>query len=301
MGRLFKGGWTDTVLKEKNNLDALTCTEIISTKFDAHGIGRSPGTTNNSSSSLTVINPLAGSIGMPEFELTGTLLPVTHTLKSLVEYCKENIKGMSHTDHNVSKVANECKKWFPRPEEYERYVNWDETDPSKYTRNLVYNNAAFDCLLMCWPPGCKSSIHCHDQSSCWAVLVDGEVVEVQYAPPTLDKRFIESEMKDPTGAIGRCGELKFLRETKLCAATPVAYANNDIGIHRIENRSTSKPAYTLHIYAPGLDKIKIFRESGAVWIHQMSAIEVDETDTDPYSSQESVRIDVAEWNRVEKA
>ena len=32
-------------------------------------------------------------------------------------------------------------------------------------------------------------------------MVEGVVHEVQYAVPTLDKRFIEAEMKNPTGYV----------------------------------------------------------------------------------------------------
>ena len=42
------------------------------------------------------------------------------------------------------------------------------------------------------------------RSSCWVALVEGEVHEVQYTMPVMDKQFIEKEMKNPTGAVGRC-------------------------------------------------------------------------------------------------
>jgi cysteine dioxygenase len=216
-----------------------------------------------------LISKSGGEMGVPEFECTGCLMPQTHTLASVLSYLKDNIRGYDHSDHDVKGVATELQRWYPRPDEYMKYVNWDLKDPKKYTRNLILGNEYFDCLLMCWPPHCQSSIHCHDRSSCWVVLVEGEVVEVQYAMPKMDKKFIEKQLKDPTGAVGRCGPLRPLNETVLRAdGMTVAYANNEIGVHRVENR-TDKPAYTMHIYAPGLRKIKIFKDGGGVCIHTL--------------------------------
>eukprot|EP00391_Amoebophrya_sp_Ameob2_P011738 CAMPEP_0178996992 /NCGR_PEP_ID=MMETSP0795-20121207/8681_1 /TAXON_ID=88552 /ORGANISM="Amoebophrya sp., Strain Ameob2" /LENGTH=662 /DNA_ID=CAMNT_0020689453 /DNA_START=115 /DNA_END=2103 /DNA_ORIENTATION=- len=204
-------------------------------------------------------------------EITGSLMPATHSMRSLLEVFKENIKGAHYQGHNVKEIAEECKRWFPRKSEYMKYVTWDLVDPSKYTRNMIYGNDNFDCLLMCWPPGCKSSIHCHDRSSCWVVAVEGEVVEVQYQMPKFDRRFYETEAKDPTNAVGRCAPLKKLTETMIgFDAVRVGYANNEIGVHRIENR-TDLPAYTMHVYAPGLRKIKVFQETGEVKVVVMTA------------------------------
>lgn len=238
-----------------------------------------------------------GELGVPEFECTGCLMPETHTMTSVLSYLKANIRGYDHSDHDVKGVANELQRWFPRRDEYMKYVHWDPADPTKYTRNLIFGNEYFECLLMCWPPHCMSSIHCHDRSSCWVVLVEGEVVEVQYAMPKMDKKFIERQLKDPTGAVGRCGPLRQLNETILRAdGLTVAYANNEIGVHRVENR-TDNPAYTMHIYAPGLRKIKIFKESGSVCVHTVGQ---NGCKTGLWDDPDCV-LDVSAWNNPVEA
>lgn len=231
------------------------------------------------------------------FTTSGSLMPAAHTLNSLLCYLKLNVVGESHSAHNVRNIQKEINKWFPRKVEYEKYVHWDECDPSKYTRNLIFSNLNMDVILMCWPPESKSSIHDHDKSSCWVVMVEGSVYEIQYALPQLDRKFMETEMKNPTGAVGRCGKLRIIQEYKLdmggCTST---YANNDIGLHCVENR-TSKPAYTLHVYAPPLSKMKIFRETGEVTVHKVTSV--------PFTSREGTRcpgnpgegiLDVEAWN-----
>jgi cysteine dioxygenase len=146
-----------------------------------------------------------------------------------------------------------------------KYVHWNKADPSKYTRNLIFTNEFFDVVLMAWPPGAVSAIHDHDESSCWVALVDGEVTEVQYKMPKMDRKFRHSEYANPTGAVGRCTTLVKTHEETLSNDTlGTTYVNNERGIHRVENR-TEKPAYTLHVYAPGLRKMRLFHalEHGA--------------------------------------
>ena len=227
--------------------------------------------------------------GRQTFSTTGTLMPDTHTLHTLLAYLKANIKGSSHEGHDVQAIGLELSKWwvhvhlcngcpclcfmhlyvrwprpnlgpglatcrsdatrnrYPRADEYQQYIHWD-TDPTKYTRNLIFSNEHMDVLLMCWPPHCKSAIHSHENSSCWVSIVEGSVVEVQFTTPKLDKKFIAEEMKNPTGAVGRCSKLRVINEAALSEdGITSTYANDDIGVHRIENRSDT-PAYTLHVY-----------------------------------------------------
>jgi cysteine dioxygenase len=202
------------------------------------------------------------------FKATGTLMPAAHTLTSLLEYLKIHVKGSNHCAHNIRLVSKEIEKWFPRYSEYQSYIRINENDESQYTRNVVYCNEHFDCILMCWPPGAVSTIHDHDESSCWVTVVEGAVHEVQYQLPRFDRKFTEAETRDPATAVGHCGKLKVVSEARLDISGGVTstYANNDIGIHRVENRS-DKLACTLHIYAPPLRKMRVFDESGNVRVH----------------------------------
>jgi cysteine dioxygenase len=165
----------------------------------------------------------------------------------------------------VPAIQHELSLWFPREEEWRKYIKFDEANPKQYTRNLVFTNQHMDVILMCWPAGCKSSIHDHEESSCWVALVEGTAVEVKFALPKLDRQFLKMESVNPRCAAGRCGPLQRLGETEMrdAGGHPGGYVNNDIGIHRVENRS-DKPAYTLHVYAPGLRKMRIFSEAGEV-------------------------------------
>ena len=111
--------------------------------------------------------------------LTGTLMPACHTLASLLDFLKKNVVGSSHTNHDVRHVSRAVAQWYPRPTEYQKYVHWNKENPKAYTRNLIFHNDNMDVILMCWPAGSQSTIHDHDESSCWVVVVEGEAHEVR--------------------------------------------------------------------------------------------------------------------------
>eukprot|EP01079_Euglenida_sp_SAG-EU17-18_P006868 gene6868-1227_t len=262
-------------------------------------------------------SPLQVQAAQPFMMTNGTKMPPTHTLASLLDYLKANIKGRTHREHDVRAVSKEMEMWFPRESEYSQYIKLDAANPKRspslyhpsgYTRNVVFHNDHMDVLLMCWPagvpgstlewsqpvgqplrsmlciarlctlhsgmvvfpqqdPGSMSTIHDHEESSCWVALAEGTVHEVQYTMPRFDMKFTEAEKKDPATATGHCGPLKVIATSQLIEGGAQAlYANNDIGLHRVENRSGNL-ACTLHVYAPPLTKMRIFTEEGHVHVH----------------------------------
>jgi len=234
-------------------------------------------------------------------------MPDTHSLATLLEFLKSKVTGSCYKDHPIEEVKSHLGRWYPRRSEYEQYIHWDEANPKKYTRNVIFSNEHMDVLLMCWPPRCASSLHCHDRSSCWVALVDGVVHEIQYDIPPLDRKFVEDEMFHPTGAKGRCGQLKARTVTQLGGQGGLfaTYINNTIGIHVIENRS-DEPAYTMHVYAPGLRQMKLFDAvTGEVSVAVAAATEPTETHrgmqwTSCDGRPICTSFDVDLWNRLQQ-
>ena len=106
-------------------------------------------------------------------------------------------------------------------------------------------------------------------------IVEGTVYEVLYQMPAVDKRFVAAEMKDPTGAIGRCGRLRVAGETRLDAGRVAPTPTTRSACTRCRTGAISRRSR--HIYAPGLRKIKIFKEvevngGGTVCVHSVAAI-----------------------------
>ena len=231
--------------------------------------------------------------------IAGCLMPDTHSFSTMVEMLKRKVIGSCFAGHDVEGVRKEICKWYPRREEWERFVHWDE-NPSKYTRNLMFGNECMDVILMCWPAGCQSTIHDHDESSCWAYCIEGEVKETQYTMPVFDKTFAGEKV---AGSVGRCSDLRVK-----CVSTlregDCAYVTNDIGLHRVSNE-TDQPAFTMHVYAPGLRKFKIFAETGDVSINTLA--EPKMTSIDGIFQPEWTKdidpdgvVDIAAWNTAQK-
>lgn len=189
-------------------------------------------------------------------------MPQCHTLTTLIKALQVLVQGSGHHCHNVERIREEIAKWYPRKAEYMKYVFWNPSNPKAYMRNLVFANEHFDVILMCWPPNSESAIHDHADSSCWVALVEGEVVETSYRLPKMDRKFLGNEYSKPTGLVGTCTRLEKQGETRLAANSfGTTYVNNERGIHSVANRS-SGPAYTLHVYAPGLRKMRLFKDLG---------------------------------------
>jgi cysteine dioxygenase len=53
-----------------------------------------------------------------------------------------------------------------------RYFFWD---PSFYTRNLIYKDARFEMLAICWEAGQQSTIHDHAEQKCWMTVPVGRL------------------------------------------------------------------------------------------------------------------------------
>jgi len=57
-------------------------------------------------------------------------------------------------------------------ESISRYFFWD---PSFYTRNLIYKDARFEMLAICWEAGQQSTIHDHAEQKCWMTVPVGRL------------------------------------------------------------------------------------------------------------------------------
>jgi len=246
--------------------------------------------------------------GAPLYENRGSLMPQAHSLASLLTTLQEQLQYAENSaQHNVRAIGREIARWYPRRAEYAAYATVDEVDPTRYTRNVLMSTPAMEVLLMVWPAGAKSTIHCHDESSCWVSAVEGEVHEVQFDLPLLDKKFERQSREDPHGDItGKCGPLRPVQVRSLgtpsSGAGPEAdvpskqsYANNEIGIHRIENRSAA-PAITMHVYAPRLRRMKIFRDTGDVAVVTVTSDDGSATVKKVGDWDVGDILDVAGWN-----
>lgn len=114
-----------------------------------------------------------------------------------------------------------------------------------YSRNHVIATPQCELIIMCWNPDQNTFIHDHGTSECWMGTLEGAMRETVYAMP--DDPFTEYEIQ--------------LRPIVTSNYLPgeVGHISNRIGIHEIG--AIGVRSVTLHVYAPPLEKIRVYRHS----------------------------------------
>jgi hypothetical protein len=63
------------------------------------------------------------------------------------------------------------------PASLERYLRFEA---GRYTRHLVFRDAAVELLVLCWPRGSQAPIHGHEGELCWARVERGRLRFTSY-------------------------------------------------------------------------------------------------------------------------
>jgi len=168
-------------------------------------------------------------------------LPNVATLTDLVAELHE---VFSEDRVNIEYVDALMRSYKSNSSEWKMYAKFD---PFKYTRNLVdEGNGKFNLMILAWGEGHASSIHDHSNSHCFMKMLHGELVESRFAWPT----DTEEEEDIPTHMV-QTGETRI-------QLNDVCYINDVLGLHRVENRSHTETAVSLHLYCPPFDKCQMF-------------------------------------------
>jgi len=150
-------------------------------------------------------------------------------------------------DASKSKVMAVLREARVNPKEWGAFATYAE----KYTRNVVAVDSTFVALLLCWSPNQASAAHDHAGSSCWVKLLDGELAE---------ERFDKKDVLGP-----KLGPLK--------ALPPVSYMDDSLGVHRIVNTSPTRPAVSLHVYAPPFEACHVYSPLGKTQVSMVAALQ----------------------------
>ncbi|XP_064388543.1 cysteine dioxygenase 1-like [Halichondria panicea] len=146
---------------------------------------------------------------------------------------------------DVDRLRTLMNSYQSQRSDWEQYALFD---PHTYTRNLVdAGNGRYNLIILCWDSGQGSSIHDHADSHCFLKVLSGEVKETMYAWP--GSGVSPSHSSTPTMEV--TGSESVLIDD-------VAYINNEIGLHRVENPSHTDQAVTLHLYCPPITTCQSF-------------------------------------------
>ncbi|XP_065661120.1 cysteine dioxygenase type 1 isoform X2 [Hydra vulgaris] len=166
------------------------------------------------------------------------------TLTKLIEKLNELF---DHEKVNVDEVQDAMETYQSNLPEWKKYAHFDDY---RYTRNLVDSgNGKFNLILLCWGEGHGSGIHDHANSHCWMKVMDGTLTEKLYDWP------------NEVGCTANIDHaLMTPRRVKDYTKNQVAYIHDTIGLHRIENKSHTQQAVSLHLYSPPFNMCHSFDE-----------------------------------------
>ena len=133
------------------------------------------------------------------------------------------------------------------PESLEKYCIFSK---GAYTRNLIFKNALFECMTLCWEIGTCSRIHNHRDQNCWMSAPIGRLRVQNYRVDQRDAscgtcRIVPTELYD------------------LDAAHPT-YVNPMEPVHEVINSPEfNQRAVSIHIYSKPFDSCEVYyRDQG---------------------------------------
>ncbi|XP_076005536.1 cysteine dioxygenase type 1 [Genypterus blacodes] len=159
--------------------------------------------------------------------------------ESLDELIKTLHKIFESDSVNVEEVQNIMESYTSNPQEWMQYAKFDQY---RYTRNLVdEGNGKFNLMILCWGEGHGSSIHDHADAHCFMKLLQGQLKETLFEWPD---RKSQGDMVQ--------------KSQRVLQENTVAYINDTIGLHRVENGSHTECAASLHLYSPPFQSCQTF-------------------------------------------
>jgi cysteine dioxygenase len=159
----------------------------------------------------------------------------------------EGLKRIPERDFTLETVQDYIVRHAVRPESLEKYCFYSK---GNYTRNLIFKNALFECMTICWDIGQSSSIHNHRDQNCWMSAPIGR----------LKVQNFRVENKD--AAHGTC-KLVPTEIYEMNAMNPV-HVNPLEPVHQVLNLPEfQQRAVSVHVYSKPFDSCEIYqRERG---------------------------------------
>ncbi|KAM7343464.1 cysteine dioxygenase 1 isoform 2-T2 [Cochliomyia hominivorax] len=180
--------------------------------------------------------------------------PTIDTLNDLIAALH---KEFSTNYVNIEMVNHIMLSYKSNPKEWQKFAKFDRY---RYTRNLVdAGNGKFNLMILCWGEGQASTIHDHADSHCFMKMLKGDLVETRYSWPQTEDQHDEQHIHEEDNYENH-DALQVLGQRTM-GLNDVAYINDNLGLHRVENPSHSDTSVSLHLYCPPYDKCSMFEKT----------------------------------------
>jgi len=167
------------------------------------------------------------------------------SLEAVLRHLREEVRQPS----DAMRVGERLAGVQVRPEHLGPFLHFRR---GRYTRNLVYRDAAFEVVLNCWDTGTSSPVHDHGGQECWFSIQAGSFLLEDY----------------PLLSGGQEPGLAVLGPPRLNGPVGpgfVDHRSTQESIHRVT--ALSGPAVTLHVYAAPVARCLVFdvRRQRCLW------------------------------------
>jgi len=163
-------------------------------------------------------------------------------IKNLDHLVQELHKVFDQDRVNVDYVKALLAAYKSSPKDWKKYAKYD---PHRYTRNLIdTGNGKFNLMALCWGEAHGSSIHDHADAHCFVKILDGNLQETMFDWPNTSAGQTEMNKLD----------------VNVYPKDGVAYINDSMGLHRMENPSHTDGCVSMHLYVPPFQSCKTFDE-----------------------------------------
>ena len=147
-----------------------------------------------------------------------------------------NLKNELQNCCNISDYLSLVKSLVLQKENFDDFCYFNK---DKYNRNCIVRTDNYELILLCWNPGQKTPIHCHNSQECWMYIVSGEIKEEIFKLNNQKKLSLIKTTMFNSGKFG--------------------FINDDLGLHKISNVSSSQ-SISLHLYVKPIDNCRCFNE-----------------------------------------
>ena len=133
------------------------------------------------------------------------------------------------------------------------YIYYDD---KFYTRNLIYRDALFEVMAICWEPNQKTAVHTHNGQLCWMITQRGNISVVDYKWLGCDHPEHQNVVDMDCTAGSDHVKLDPIRKVECSGGGKVVTADKLQTIHQLFNEN--ERTVSIHIYSHPIDSCVAF-------------------------------------------
>jgi cysteine dioxygenase len=159
----------------------------------------------------------------------------------------QGLAAIPERDFTLENVQEYIVRHAVRTETIDKYLFFSK---GNYTRNLIFKNALFECMTICWEIGQSSRIHNHRDQNCWMSAPIGRLKVQNF------------RVQDKNAESHTC-QLVATEIYEMNAGNPV-HVNPLEPVHQVLNLPEfHQRAVSIHVYSKPFDSCEVYqREKG---------------------------------------